>query len=181
MLCEKVLELHPPDGAVKLLDVGCGEGRNSLFFATHGYDVTAFDISPAGVDKALQLAGKAGLPLDVFVGDLTEFRPQEQFDIIFSTGVLQYIPEELIPEIIGSYMEHTSIGGINAHSVLLEKPFIPSAPDGEPDSRLWRSGEVFSLYADWRVEYCCEEIFECLSGSIPHEHAVNRIIACRIR
>ncbi|MFB3891238.1 MAG: class I SAM-dependent methyltransferase [Phycisphaerae bacterium] len=49
LLCFKVLELMPPDRPLRLLDIGCGEGRNAVFFARNGYDVTAFDLSPAGV------------------------------------------------------------------------------------------------------------------------------------
>ena len=41
----KVLELMPPDRPLKLLVIGCGEGRNAVFFARNGYQVTAFDRS----------------------------------------------------------------------------------------------------------------------------------------
>lgn len=43
--CFKVLELKPPVEKLKLLVVGCGEGKNNVFFARNGYDVTAFDLS----------------------------------------------------------------------------------------------------------------------------------------
>ena len=33
-----------PDNA-KILDVGCGDGRNALYLAAHGFHVDAFDIS----------------------------------------------------------------------------------------------------------------------------------------
>ena len=33
------------------LDVACGEGRNALWLADHGWDVTAVDFSLAGLDK----------------------------------------------------------------------------------------------------------------------------------
>ena len=41
--CFKVLDFIPPDRPLTLLDVGCGEGRNAVFFASKGYTVTAFD------------------------------------------------------------------------------------------------------------------------------------------
>ena len=48
--CYQVLEMIPPTRRVKALDIGCGEGRMPCF-ARNGYDVTAFDISDAGIEK----------------------------------------------------------------------------------------------------------------------------------
>ncbi len=48
VICHQVLQLLPPDRAVSLLDIGCGEGRNAVFFAHSGYGVTAFDASAEG-------------------------------------------------------------------------------------------------------------------------------------
>ena len=37
--------------------------------------------------------------------------------------------------------------------------------------------ELFTHYHDWLIESCTEEIFDCMSSGIPHQHAVNRVIA----
>jgi len=180
-LCLRVLALHPPVEPTSLLDIGCGEGRNAVFFARNGYSVTAFDLSPRGIEKTMRLAKEAGAWLTAFTADILEYRPDREFDIVFSTGSLHYIPEELRAEILGSYKRHTRPGGLNAFSVLVEKPFIPPAPDTEPTAHAWISGEVFTHYHDWIVEHCCEEIFDCSSSGAPHRHAVNRIVARRPR
>ena len=44
-MCYRVLQILPPDRSLKLLDIGCGEGRNAIFFARNGYQVTGFDLS----------------------------------------------------------------------------------------------------------------------------------------
>ncbi len=49
--CFKVMEMKPPVEKLKLLVLGCGEGKNAVFFARNGYDVTAFDLSEKGVKK----------------------------------------------------------------------------------------------------------------------------------
>lgn len=41
-----------------ILEVGCGEGKNSLFLAKQGFIVDAFDISENGIKKAKYLATK---------------------------------------------------------------------------------------------------------------------------
>ena len=77
---------------MRLLDIGCGEGRNAVFFARNGYDVTAFDLSPKGVEKTKALAEKAGVHINAFEADLLTYRLEESFDILFSTGVFHYVP-----------------------------------------------------------------------------------------
>jgi len=160
-----------------LLDIGCGEGRNAVFFARNGYHVTAFDLSERGVEKTKRMAELASAPIRVFQADLNTFRLEEEFDIIFSTGTLHYTPPALRAEVFDNYRQFTAAGGLNVFSVLVHKPFIPPAPDAEPAAHLFTSGELFTHYADWRIEHCAEEIFDCMSSGIPHQHAVNRLAA----
>ncbi len=176
-ICYRILDLIPPDRGIKLLDIGCGEGRNAVFFAGKGYAVTAFDTSSVGVEKTKRLADKAQVQLDVFVADINEFRFSETFDVIFSTGVLQYIPMGIRSEILGNYRKFTSPNGIDALSVFVKKPFIAGAPDAESTSHSWISGELLTYYQDWRIEFTTEEIFDCMSSGIPHQHAISRVIA----
>lgn len=178
-VCLRVLELLPPDRPLRLLDVGCGEGRNAVFFARNGYRVTAFDSSPVGVEKTQRMVGEAGVPIEVFVADVNAFRPTGSFDVIFSTGVLHYVPPELRAEVLAGYREATSPGGLDALSVFVAKPFIAPAPDAEPTAHLWRSGELLGHYADWLIEYSVEEVFDCDSSGVPHQHCVDRVIARR--
>lgn len=176
-ICYRILDLVPPDRTIKLLDVGCGEGRNAVFFAGRGFDVTAFDTSPVGVEKTKRLADKAQVQLEVFMADINDFRLSETYGVIFSTGVLQYIPMEMRSEILGNYRKFTSPNGINALSVFVRKPFIASAPDAENTSHSWISGELLTHYQDWRIEFTTEEIFDCMSSGILHQHAISRVIA----
>ncbi len=67
----------PPGTA---LDVACGEGRNAIWLATQGWDVTAFDFSAVGIDKARQLAGE--IPVEWVVANATTFEPTKKFDLV---------------------------------------------------------------------------------------------------
>jgi len=176
-LCLAVLELLPPERPLRLLDIGCGEGRHAVFFARNGYSVTAFDISAVGVAKTLRAAEEAGVAVNAFEADLHSFRLSEEYDIIFSTGTLHYVPEALRVEVFDNCKRHTAPDGIHAFSVLVQKPFIPKAPDAETSAHHFISGELFTYYHDWRIELCNEAIFDCLSGGVPHQHAANRMIA----
>ncbi|MBN1800124.1 MAG: methyltransferase domain-containing protein [Candidatus Lokiarchaeota archaeon] len=180
-ICYKVLNIYPPKRKLKLLDIGCGEGRNSIFFARNGYEVTAFDLSNKGVEKTLEYAKKIGVKINAFQANLLEYKLDMYYDILFSTGSLHYIPENLRNEILANYKEYTNINGLNVFSVFVNKPFIPEAPDAEDSARKWISGEIFTHYNDWEISYCTEEIFDCISSGIPHKHAINRMIAKKIK
>jgi SAM-dependent methyltransferase len=60
-----------PRGSV--LCVADGEGRNSVFLATTGRDVSSVDISDVGVAKTKELASEKGVSVDALVGDLANF------------------------------------------------------------------------------------------------------------
>lgn len=45
-----------------VFDIGCGGGRDSIFFASHGHEVIGVDGSRAAVDNCVQLANASGLP-----------------------------------------------------------------------------------------------------------------------
>lgn len=169
----------PPERPLKLLDIdiGCGEGRNAVFFARDGYQVSAFDLSTIGVEKTKKMAAEVGVSLVVFKADLLEYRLEESFDVLFSTGTLHYIPKELRAEILDNYKQHTNPEGMHVFSVFVSKPFIPQAPDAEANAHFWISGELLTYCHDWMIKFCTEEIIDCTSSGVPYQHDVSRIIA----
>jgi 2-polyprenyl-3-methyl-5-hydroxy-6-metoxy-1,4-benzoquinol methylase len=67
----------------KALDVGMGQGRNSVYLATQGWDVTGFDPSAEGVRIARSNAEKAGVRIRALVARDDEFQyGQDQWDLI---------------------------------------------------------------------------------------------------
>jgi SAM-dependent methyltransferase len=65
------------------LCVADGEGRNSVWLARHGVRVTAFDISPVGVEKARRLAREAGVTVDYSIADINAWNwDGAQYDLV---------------------------------------------------------------------------------------------------
>ena len=182
-ICDKIIAIMKPSSNVHptLLDLGCGEGRNAVYFAKHGFNVTGLDCSKVGLEKAKRYANEAGVEISVIHDDIKTYRIDKTYDVIFSTGTLHY----LLPDVKGlrflDYKNQTSLEGINAFSVFVKKPFIEKAPDAEKDVFHFKSGELMSYYWDWEILFTKEEIFDCKSGGVPHKHAVNRIIARKYR
>ncbi|MBE0344330.1 class I SAM-dependent methyltransferase, partial [Paenibacillus sp. 28ISP30-2] len=100
-VCYQVLQFMPPTKHLKLLDIGCGEGKDAVFFARNGYDVTAFDVSDAGIEKTKRLADKIGVHVNVFRADILDYRLDNHFDILFSSGVLHYLKPRSITRPVG--------------------------------------------------------------------------------
>jgi len=181
-MCDRVIEIIRPssDYRPKLLDLGCGEGRNAVYFAKHGFDVVGLDVSLPGLEKTKNYADEDGVHIETIHADIVNYEIKDTYDVIFSTGTLHYLPRRVRIQRFQNYKNSTSPNGINVLSVFVEKPFIPRAPDAENlQHARYRSGELMSYYWDWEILYCIEEIWDCMSGGVPHKHTSNRIIARR--
>lgn len=178
--CYQVLQLMPPTKHLKLLDIGCGEGKDAVFFARNGYDVSAFDVTDAGIEKTRSLAERTGVHINVFKADILEYRLDTYYDIIFSSGVLHYIKPEYRKEIFDNYKQFTNENGIHIFNVFVNKPFIAPPPEKEPNAYKWHSGELLTHYDDWLMKDSSEIVFDCNSSGIPHKHAMTKMIAQKI-
>ena len=66
----------------KILLPAEGEGRNAVYAASQGWEVTAFDMSIKGKEKALQLAKLKAVDITYEVIGVQEFKTDEIFDVI---------------------------------------------------------------------------------------------------
>ena len=76
----------------KALDIACGEGRNAIWLARQGWEVTAVDFSPVGIEKAWQLSD--GVEVEWVVADVTLYEPTTTFDLVV-VFYLHVLPEDL--------------------------------------------------------------------------------------
>ena len=78
-LVPEVADLHPG----KALDLGCGEGRNAIWLAERGWQVTGVDFSEIGLEKARRLASERGVEVNWLRADLLEYEPAHSaFDLV---------------------------------------------------------------------------------------------------
>jgi SAM-dependent methyltransferase len=79
------IESHEPDPSLaallsglapgRALDLATGDGRNAIWLASQGWDVTAVDFSTGALERARSSAVAAGVDVDWVLADLTEWRP----------------------------------------------------------------------------------------------------------
>ncbi|HYB26200.1 MAG TPA: class I SAM-dependent methyltransferase [Solirubrobacteraceae bacterium] len=63
-------------GPGRALDLACGEGRNAVWLAERGWEVTGVDFSKVGLEKARQLADSRGVQAAWIAADLLDYRPE---------------------------------------------------------------------------------------------------------
>src|SRR6266699_283415 len=104
-------DTHPPGG--EALDLGCGEGRNSLLLARYGYHVHAIDSSSQGIQKLEKYAHSQGLDnIDCEVADVRTVQLKPNFyDAIVAVTVLDHITEDEGKKVAEAIIEALKPGG----------------------------------------------------------------------
>jgi len=90
-LCKRVVELFVAENKGKVIDLGCGEGKDIIHFARNGINAVGVDVSKPGLQKAQRWAEQEGLAIETIQANLDEFSLTEMFDVVYSSGTLTYI------------------------------------------------------------------------------------------
>jgi SAM-dependent methyltransferase len=94
----------------RALDVGMGQGRNAVFLAAEGWNVTGFDISDVGLEVARKNAARVGVKIN------TVLKSREEFDFGVAQWDLIVITYETIPLETPSYAKRLRdslrVGGV---------------------------------------------------------------------
>ena len=94
----------------KVLCLGEGEGRNAVFLAEQGYDVTAVDSSNIGLQKAQKLATESGVAITTIHADLAHYSIEPQaWQGIIATFV--HVPQPLRRKIHAACVKGLAPGG----------------------------------------------------------------------
>lgn len=162
---------------LRVLDIGCGEGKDAVYMARKGCKVTAFDLTVSGIRKTKRLAADSNTEIDAFVADINDFSIDGQFDIIYSTGTIQYLFDENIDGFFEKINTLTKTGGLVYFNVFVDKPFLELPPDWDREEKMWKTGQLFGYFSDWKIHSIKEVIFEDSSAGIKHYHCMDTVMA----
>lgn len=102
----------------RVLDVGCGEGGDSLWLAEHGWQVTAIDVSPSAVAQVTSHAAERGLTdrvhaevVDLLAEDEQARAQRGTFDLVTASFVHSWEPDFPRAELLRRAAERVAPGG----------------------------------------------------------------------
>jgi tellurite methyltransferase len=156
----------------RALDVACGAGRNALFLAEAGYEVTAIDISEAGLARAKRTAEERGLEIGWILTDLESSEaatglPEGLFDLVV---MVRYVNMPLIPVLASRLSKH----GYVVCEEHLETDQDVIGPKN-PAYRL-KPGELLNATSELDVKFYREGIVEDPDSRTA---ALAQLVACR--
>jgi len=98
----------PPGRA---LDIACGEGRNAVWLAERGWQVTGVDFSEVGLEKARELAKSRDVQARWVAADLLDYTPQPRaFDLVLAFYL--QVPATQRRSIVRTVAEAVAPGGL---------------------------------------------------------------------
>ncbi len=129
--------LIPSSGTI--LDVGMGEGRNAVFLATKGYQVTGIDISSVALKKAEDLAKEYKVTVASVLGDAKKYQfKSNSFDAVLC---FYYVDRELFPLLVNILKP----GGYLYYEAYTLDQKIKSGLKDDADDYYLKSGELKEL------------------------------------
>lgn len=141
-LAENVAFIKERCSGRRALDIACGEGRNSIFLARHGFQVTALDISDIGIEKGRNWAAEEGLPIDFRTAELEGYHFTEPYDVIVN---INFLLRDLIPKMVSALTP----GGVVVFESILDSPYLP----GQHNKQfLLQPGELHRLFSAFTGE-----------------------------
>jgi SAM-dependent methyltransferase len=146
---EALLSAFPPDDErgrpLRILDFGCGPGRDLAALVRRGHEPTGLDGCEAFVHMARAHAGVPVLHQDFHALDL----PAASFDGVFANASLFHVPSELLPGVLGHLFAALVPGG----ALFCSNPRARDVPGEARSSQEGFVGERYASHLDlegWR-------------------------------
>ena len=155
----------------KALVLAMGEGRNAVYLAENGFDVTGVDISEVGIEKCERLAEERGVVVNSIVADLTDYdMGKEQYDLITN---FYFYDRSILPRVIDSLKP----GGIIIFETYSRdhpkhSKFGPKNPD-----YLVNPNELLEVFKSFRILFYEDTVTELDEGMHKGKAALIRLVA----
>jgi SAM-dependent methyltransferase len=134
------------------LAVGDGEGRNSVFLAERGLQVTAMDLSPVGVEKARGLAAERGVAVEFHVADILSWPwTPERYDVVVAIFIQFLDPDQRTAVFEGLQRTLRSGGHLLLHGYRPEQ--VDYGTGGPPyRENMYTEALLQAAFGAWSIE-----------------------------
>ena len=178
----KIIETFVPNFVgLSVLDVGCGEGKNAVYFANRGAIVTAIDISNIAIENG-RSAFTSSDSINWICSDIRNIDvASNSFDIVISYGLFHCFSNiNEIEHVINKLKNATKEGAYHIVCAFNDRSQDLSAhPEFSPC--LLTHQQYMDLYADYNIVYLTDtDLVETHPhNNITHSHSMTRLIARR--
>ncbi len=183
-----VVEEKLSKSSLDILDLGCGVGRDSLFFSKKGHKVTAVDLSDI-VIKENKIRLKS-YDIDFMIFDMQDDFSffNQKFDLIYSYLALHYFNHETTQKIVNNVHRTLSSNGLFAFACKSVDDFhYGNGEEVEKDVFVSKTGHVRHLFSEeyikeilsngWKIEFL-DQVDEVYSGQ---KSSIIRCIARKVQ
>lgn len=142
----------------KALDLGCGNGRNSLYLNLKGFDVQGYDRNSLSIANLNRIIDAEQLSNIVAAEqDLSSLVIEGDYDFMLSTVVMMFLPPATVPNLISQMQQHTKVGGLNLIVSAMDSADYPCTV-GFPFC--FKENELLNYYAGWDIVKYNENVGE---------------------
>lgn len=144
-----------------VIELAAGEGRNSVWLAQQGFEVTAFDLSDVGMQKAQELAHRHDVVLETRTDDVIDLGLnvtgwQGSADVLVSTFF--HVPPERKRQMLAAHRNIVRAGGLLIAEWFHPDQRLNNHPSGGPrlPEMMFTAAELRTFFADWLILECRE-------------------------
>ena len=173
------------------LDLGCGEGRDTIPLLKRGFLVTAVDISQVAIAKLLsrkELTPGMERALTTIVTDVLCFNwPTENYDLVLAVTLIDHLDTEHIPDICRKMVQATKENGLIFVEVHTDRdPAVTGeGPISEFSSQIkhyFAANELLNLFSPYLKILIYEDRLEWdYDHGEPHKHGFASLLGQKLR
>lgn len=170
-------------GARRVLDLGCGAGRHTVYLAREGFKVSATDIAQNGLSHARDWLARENLAAELKQSDIAHIPyPADTFDAVISIYVIYHKTYSEMKQVVAEIHRVLKAGGLALVSLQSKRGWRYRQGDEiEPDTFILREGadagvphhysdpaEIAELFGHFIIRRV--ELEERLEGNNRHSH-----------
>jgi tellurite methyltransferase len=145
------------------LDMGCSNGRNALYLAQRGFQVTAVDVNPHALGQLQSIVDQESInAITPRLYDISDASLDADYDFIACTVTLMFIEPSRVDAVLADMQQRTRAGGYNLIVCAMDSPDYP-CPMNFPFT--FRPGELSAAYQGWELVKYNEDVGAMHNGA----------------
>lgn len=180
----------------KVLDIGSGSGKNSIFLARNNFEVLAIDSDQKYINQLAALSKRESLDIKTQKTDIRNFK-FDRYSLILALNCLQFIKKSERDILINKIKQSVKLKGFifvsvftvqdNSYKEFLKKnkqPIEENTFYSKNDDQYWNffnPSELRSYFKNnFKILYYNEKIIKD-AHPIPHQHGIAEIVVRKKR